>query len=36
MFDRILNAPSKLYQLTFTCFKPTTETLEKGMKYVQS
>ena len=23
-------------QLTFTCSKPTTETLEKGVKYVQS
>ena len=25
-----------LSQLTFTCSKPTIETLEKGMKYVQS
>ena len=23
-------------QLTFTCSKPTVETLEKGVKYVQS
>ena len=23
-------------QLTFTCSKPTTETLEKGAKYVRS
>ena len=23
-------------QLTFTCSKPTKETLEKGVKYVQS
>ena len=23
-------------QLTFTCSKPTIETLEKGVKYVQS
>ena len=26
----------KVSQLTFTCWKPTTETLEKGVKYNQS
>ena len=26
----------KIAQLTFTCSKPTIETLEKGVKYVQS
>ena len=26
----------KVAQLTFTCSKPTIETLEKGVKYVQS
>ena len=24
------------FQLTFTCYKSATETLEKGLKYVQS
>ena len=23
-------------QLTFTCSKPTTETVEKGVKYIQN
>ena len=27
---------SVLSQLTFTCSKSTTETLEKGLKYAQS
>ena len=26
----------KLSKLAFTCSKPTVETLEKGVKYVQS
>ena len=26
----------KVFQLTFTCWKSTTETLEKGVKYIQS
>ena len=26
----------KIAQLTFTCSKPTIETLEKGVKYIQS
>ena len=29
-------AKSKISQLTFTCSKSTIETLEKGVKYVQS
>ena len=31
-----LTKTSKLAQQTFTCSKSTTETLEKGVKYVQS
>ena len=30
------NRNESISQLTFTCSKSTTETLEKGVKYVQS
>ena len=34
--SRIKNLLKVLYQLTFTCSNSTIETLEKGVKYVQS
>ena len=37
-FSIYLDLENELYriQLTFTCSRSTTETLEKGAKYVQS
>ena len=35
-FSTNFGAPLQISQLTFTCSKSTTETLEKGVKYVQS
>ena len=34
--DLCFQCHGKITQLTFTCSKPTIETLEKGVKYVQS
>ena len=31
-----MNGENELTQLTFTCSKSTIETLEEGVKYVQS
>ena len=36
MFNQSLNVTQESSQPTFTCLKLTIQTLEKGVKYVQS